>query len=186
VEVRRRLVNSDPGEPRDCVKTSMVFVVWNMMCSVSTLQVRIASVKCMRSSELEDLVQLRHACDLMDRDYSRPLAISDMARASNMSSANFSRKFRLAYGETPYTYLLKTRIERAQALLRDGESVTSVCFAVGYLSLASFSARFTQVIGVSPSDDRLRDHSDLEMLAPCVRRVATRPKGNRALLVPSH
>jgi transcriptional regulator GlxA family with amidase domain len=139
----------------------------------------------MNSSELDDLAKLRHVRDLMDRHYSRPLAISDMARTSSTSSASFSRKFRLAYGDTAYTYRLTTRIKRAQALLRDGELVTSVCFAVGYRSLGLFSPRLTQVFGVSPSDYRRRDHSDLEMLAPCARRVTTRPVGNRGRLASS-
>ena len=97
-------------------------------------------------------------------------------RAALMSPAHFSRKFRAAYGETPYSYLMTRRIERAKALLRQGMSVTDTCFAVGCTSLGSFSSRFTEIVGETPSQYRARDHRDLEVVPPCVSKVATRPR----------
>ena len=126
--------------------------------------------------ELANLARLRRARDLMDREYARPLVVAEIARAALMSPAHFARQFRAAYGETPYTYLMTRRIERAQALLRrGGMSVTDVCMAVGFTSLGSFSARFAEVVGESPSSYRARDHGDLDALPACVRRGATRP-----------
>ncbi len=93
-----------------------------------------------------------------------------------MSSAHFSRQFRAAYGETPYAYLMTRRIERAKALLRRGDlSVTEVCMAVGCSSLGSFSARFTRLVGETPTAYRTRDHSELASLPGCVAREITRP-----------
>ena len=116
----------------------------------------------MTSEEIADLVHLRRARDRIDRDYAQPLDVPAMARAALMSPAHFSRKFRAAYGETPYSYLMTRRIERAKALLRDGTSVTDTCVAVGCTSLGSFSSRFTEIVGESPSQYRARDHSHLE------------------------
>ena len=93
-----------------------------------------------------------------------------------MSPAHFSRKFRAAYGETPYSYLMTRRIERAKALLRQGCSVTDTCVAVGCTSLGSFSSRFTEIVGVAPSQYRAHDHRDLEVLPSCVSMFATRPR----------
>jgi AraC-like DNA-binding protein len=124
----------------------------------------------------EELVHLRRARDLIDRDYARPLDVPAMARAALMSPAHFSRRFRAAYGETPYSYLMTRRIERAQALLRRGElSVTDVCLAVGCTSLGSFSARFTELVGESPSAYRARDHAALAPVPACWAKVVTRP-----------
>ena len=92
-----------------------------------------------------------------------------------MSPAHFTRKFRAAYGETPYSYLMTRRIERAMALLRHGATVTEACFAVGCVSLGSFSSRFTEIVGETPSQYRRRDHRDLEVVPPCVSKVRTRP-----------
>src|SRR5664279_4063312 len=104
------------------------------------------------AQDLRDLAHLRRARDLIDREYARPLDVAVLARAALMSTAHFSRRFRAAYGETPYGYLMTRRIERAQALLRRGDlSVTDVCMAVGCSSLGSFSARFTQVVGETPT-----------------------------------
>jgi len=125
---------------------------------------------------MEDLVHLRRARDLMDRDYHQPLDVSAIARIALMSSAHFSRKFRGAYGETPYSYLMTRRIERAKALLRQGYSVTDACMDVGCTSLGSFSSRFTEIVGVTPSQYRARDHRDLESIPPCVSKYATRPR----------
>jgi AraC-like DNA-binding protein len=126
--------------------------------------------------ELANLARLRRARDLIDREYARPLDIAELARAALMSSAHFSRQFRAAYGETPYAYLMTRRIERAQALLRGGElSVTEVCMAVGCTSLGSFSARFTQLVGQTPTAYRARDHSSLQSVPGCIAKDLTRP-----------
>lgn len=125
----------------------------------------------------EELALLRRARDLMDRDYAEPLDVPAMARAALMSPAHFSRQFRVAYGETPYGYLMTRRIERAMALLRRGDlSVTEVCVAVGCTSLGSFSARFTEIVGESPSAYRARDHAVGAAVPACVAKVLTRPR----------
>jgi transcriptional regulator GlxA family with amidase domain len=134
----------------------------------------------MRPEELADLAHLRRAKDLMDRDYALPLDVPVMARAALMSPAHFSRKFRAAYGETPYSYLMTRRIERAKALLRQGLSVTDTCIAVGCTSLGSFSSRFTEIVGEAPSQYRARDHRTLEVLPECVSKVVTRPRRHPA------
>lgn len=130
----------------------------------------------MTPEELADLAHLRRARDHIDRHYAEPLSVTVMARAALMSPAHFSRKFRAAYGETPYTYLMTRRIERAQLLLRRGMSVTEACVTVGCTSLGSFSARFTEVVGETPSQYRARDHRALDAMPPCVAKVATRPR----------
>src|SRR5450755_3558274 len=122
----------------------------------------------MMPEEIADLVHLRWARDFMDRDYAQPLDVPAIASAAFMSPAHFSRKFRAAYGETPYSYLMTRRIERAKTLLRQGTSVTDACVAVGCTSLGSFSARFTEVVGEAPSQYRARDHHDLELVPSCV------------------
>jgi AraC-like DNA-binding protein len=125
----------------------------------------------------EDLAHLRRARDLMDREYARPLDVPAMARAALMSPAHFSRQFRTAYGETPYGYLMTRRIERAKALLRRGDrSVTEVCLEVGCTSLGSFSARFTEIVGESPSAYRARDHRAGATVPACVAKAWTRPE----------
>ena len=112
----------------------------------------------------------------MDREYARPLDVAELARAALMSTAHFSRQFRAAYGETPYGYLMTRRIERAQLLLRNGDlSVTDVCLAVGCTSLGSFSARFTQVVGETPTAYRARDHAELVRVPGCIAKELTRP-----------
>lgn len=130
----------------------------------------------MSSEELANLAHLRRARDLMDREYARPLDIADLARAALMSCAHFSRSFRAAYGETPYGYLMTRRIERAAALLRVGSlSVTEVCHAVGCSSLGSFSSRFTQLVGETPTAYRARDHAALVDVPGCIAKELTRP-----------
>ena len=130
----------------------------------------------MTPQELANLAHLRRARDLMDREYATPLGIESVARAALMSAGHFQRQFRAAYGETPYSYLMTRRIERAKMLLRRGDmSVTDVCFAVGCSSLGSFSARFTEVVGETPTAYRARDHSTLKNLPGCIARDATRP-----------
>jgi AraC-like DNA-binding protein len=126
--------------------------------------------------EMACLVHLRRARDRIDRDYAEPLDVPAMARGAHMSAAHFSRKFRAAYGETPYAYLMTRRIERAKALLRQGMSVTDTCFAVGCTSLGSFSSRFTEIVGQTPSQYRARDHRHLEVVPSCVTKVASRPR----------
>ena len=116
----------------------------------------------------------------MDREYARPLDVPAMARAAFMSPAHFSRQFRAAYGETPYSYLMTRRIERAKLLLRRGDmSVTEVCMAVGCTSLGSFSSRFTELVGESPSAYRARDHEDSGMVPGCWMKIVSRPSRNR-------
>ena len=134
----------------------------------------------MTPEELADLAHLRRARDLMDREYAQPLDVPAMARAALMSPAHFSRKFRAAYGETPYAYLMTRRIERAKALLRQGMSVTDTCFAVGCTSLGSFSSRFTEIVGQTPSQYRARRPQGLEAVPSCVSKVGTRPRRTRS------
>jgi transcriptional regulator GlxA family with amidase domain len=127
-----------------------------------------------KARELADLAHLRRAKDLMDREYDQPLDVPRMAQEALMSPAHFARQFRSAYGETPYGYLMTRRIERAAALLRRGDlSVTDVCMAVGCTSLGSFSARFTEVMGETPSGYRARPHVDTGLPA-CVEKEANR------------
>jgi transcriptional regulator GlxA family with amidase domain len=126
-----------------------------------------------------DLVLLRRVRDLMDRDYAKPLDVPALARAALMSPGHFSRSFRAAFGETPYSYLMTRRIERAKALLRRGDlTVTEVCFAVGCSSLGSFSSRFTELVGESPSAYRARSHDHGAAIPPCFAKIMTRPVRN--------
>jgi AraC-like DNA-binding protein len=130
---------------------------------------------------LRDLALLRRVRDRMDREYDQPLDVDALARDAHMSSGHFSRQFRAAYGETPYAYLMTRRIERAMALLRRGDlSVTEVCFAVGCSSLGTFSSRFTELVGVSPSAYR-KQHADAAAaeLPACIEKQVTRPIRNR-------
>ena len=130
----------------------------------------------MTPETLVNLAHLRRARDLIDRDYASPLAVSTLARAALMSEAHFARQFRAAYGETPHAYLMTRRIERAKSLLRDpAMSVTDVCWAVGCRSLGSFSARFTQLVGQTPSAYRAASHHELERVPGCLARDITRP-----------
>ena len=125
---------------------------------------------------LSDLARLRRVRDRMDREYAQPLDVEALARGAYMSAAHFSRQFRLAYGESPYAYLMTRRIERAKELLRRGDlSVTEVCMAVGCTSLGSFSARFTELVGETPTAYRARDHSVLASVPGCVAKDITRP-----------
>lgn len=130
----------------------------------------------MSPEELANLALLRRARDLMDREYARPLDVAELARTAYMSTAHFARRFRAAYGETPYSYLMTRRIERAKLLLRRGDmSVTEVCMAVGCSSLGSFSARFTQLVGQTPTAYRSGDHGLLESVPGCLAKDITRP-----------
>ena len=134
----------------------------------------------MTPEELSNLVYLRRARDMIDRDYALPLDVPSMAQKALMSPAHFSRKFCAAYGETPYGYLMTRRVERAAALLREGTSVTEACMAVGATSLGSFSSRFTEIMGETPSAYRGRAHEAIEAMPACFARFATRPQRNPA------
>ncbi|MEV7075960.1 helix-turn-helix transcriptional regulator [Streptomyces sp. NPDC091972] len=126
---------------------------------------------------IEDLVRLRQARDRMDREYTEPLDVPALARTALMSPGHFQRSFRAEFGETPYGYLMTRRIERAKALLRRGDlSVTEVCMAVGCTSLGSFSSRFTELVGETPSAYRARSHEEAAGIPPCVVRRHTRPR----------
>jgi AraC-like DNA-binding protein len=130
----------------------------------------------MRPEELTDLVHLRRARDHVDRHYADPLDVASMAREALMSTAHFSRKFRAAYGETPYSYLMTRRIERAKAFLRQGLSVSDACFAVGCTSIGSFSSRFSAIVGMTPSQYRSVNHHHLDEIPTCVSMYAMRPR----------
>jgi len=136
---------------------------------------------------LRDLVRLRRVRDRIDREYAQPLDVEALARGAHMSAGHLSRQFRLAYGESPYAYLMTRRIERAMALLRRGDlSVTEVCFAVGCSSLGTFSTRFTELVGVSPSTYRRHATLATAAMPSCVAKQVTRPVRNREATVPSH
>src|SRR5438094_9791647 len=124
----------------------------------------------MTPEELADLAHLRRARDFMDREYARPLDVPAMAQVALMSPSHFSRQFRAAYGETPYSYLMTRRIERAMALLRGGMSVTDACMTVGCTSLGSFSSRFTEIVGETPSSYRSREHYSVTAMPACVAK----------------
>ena len=112
----------------------------------------------------------------MDRHFAQTLSVPALAQQACMSPAHFSRKFRATYGETPYSYLMTRRIERAMALLRQGLTVTDACMAVGCSSLGSFSSRFAEIVGETPSAYRNRDHRSFDVIPPCVSKVRTRPQ----------
>jgi len=126
--------------------------------------------------QLQTLTLLRRARDRMDRDYAQPLDVAAMASTALMSAAHFSRQFKAAYGETPYGYLMTRRIERAMTLLRNGMSVTDACMAVGCTSLGSFSSRFSELVGESPSSYRAREHDALEAMPACIAKILGRPQ----------
>ncbi|MGQ5262727.1 helix-turn-helix transcriptional regulator [Micromonospora sp. ZYX-F-536] len=132
------------------------------------------------TQRLRDLARLRRVRDRIDREYAQPLDVEALARGAHMSAGHLSREFRLAYGESPYSYLMTRRIERAMALLRRGElSVTEVCFAVGCSSLGTFSTRFTELVGVPPSTYRRQVQDAAAGMPSCVAKQVTRPVRNR-------
>ena len=138
------------------------------------------------TQNLADLARLRRVRDRIDREYAQPLDVEALARDTHMSAGHFSRQFRLAYGESPYSYLMTRRIERAMALLRQGDlSVTEVCFDVGCSSLGTFSTRFTELVGMPPSAYRQQAAGAMAGVAPCVVKQVTRPVRNREAPVSS-
>jgi AraC-like DNA-binding protein len=136
------------------------------------------------AQRLSDLARLCRVRDRIDREYAQPLNVEALARGVYMSAGHLSRQFRLAYGESPYAYLMTRRVERATALLRRGDlSVTEVCLAVGCSSLGTFSTRFTELVGMSPSTYRRRASGAAARLPPCVAKQVTRPVRNQEALV---
>jgi len=131
------------------------------------------------SRALQDLILMRRVRDRIDREYAKPLDVEALARGIHISAGHLSRQFKLAYGESPYAYLMTRRIERAMALLRRGDiSVTDVCFEVGFSSLGTFSTRFSELVGVPPS--AYRENPGLGPGIPSwVEKQATRPISNR-------
>ncbi len=137
------------------------------------------------STRLSDLVWLRRVRDRIDREYAQPLDVEGLARGAHMSAGHLSRQFRLAFGESPYSYLMTRRIERAMALLRAGElSVTEVCFAVGCSSPGTFSTRFKVLVGMPPGAYRRHARHATVGIPPCVARQVTRPVRNRDARAP--
>jgi AraC-like DNA-binding protein len=135
---------------------------------------------------LRDLALLRRVRDRIDREYAQPLDVEALARGAHMSSGHLSRQFRLAFGESPYSYLMTRRIERAMALLRRGDmSVTEVCFDVGCSSLGTFSTRFTELVGVPPSVYRQQATPSIEGIPACIAKQVTKPIRNREARAPS-
>ena len=133
---------------------------------------------------LRDLRLLRRVKDRMDREYAQPLDVEALARGVYMSAGHLSRQFKIAYGESPYSYLMTRRIERAMALLRRGDmSVTEVCFAVGCSSLGTFSTRFAELVGVPPSAYRRDAADDAAGMPSCIAKQVTRPIRNREAAV---
>ena len=138
------------------------------------------------AQHLRDLAVLRRVRDRIDREYAQPLDVESLARGAHISAGHLSRQFRLAFGESPYSYLMTRRIERAMALLRRGDlSVTEVCFAVGCSSLGTFSTRFTELVGVPPSAYRRHEAGAMAGIPPCVAKQVTRPIRNREAVWPS-
>jgi AraC-like DNA-binding protein len=138
------------------------------------------------AQHLRDLARLRRVRDRIDREYAQPLDVEALARGAHMSAGHLSRQFRLAYGESPYSYLMTRRIERAMALLRRGDlGVTEICFEVGCSSLGTFSTRFTELVGVPPSTYRIQAGSAMAGMPPCVVKQVTRPVRNREAPVAS-
>jgi len=132
------------------------------------------------ATQLRDLARLRRVRDRMDREYAQPLDVEALAQGVGMSAGHLSRQFRLAFGESPYSYLMTRRIERAMALLRCGDmSVTDVCFAVGCSSLGTFSTRFAELVGMPPSTYRQQQGRATEGIPSCVAKQITRPIRNR-------
>jgi AraC-like DNA-binding protein len=122
---------------------------------------------------------LLRAKDLADARYFEPLGVAEMAHAAGLSRAHFSREFRRAFGESPHTYLLTRRLERAAALLRDTDrSVADICFSVGLQSVGSFTTSFTRTFGRSPTAYRAAypPAATRALVPECVMRFYGRPQ----------
>ena len=149
------------------------------MTSSATYDVRVTS-RPAEVQHLRDLARLRRVRDRIDREYAQPLDVEALARGAHMSAGHLSREFKAAYGESPYSYLMTRRIERAMALLRRGDlSVTEVCFEVGCSSLGTFSTRFTELVGMPPSVYREQTAGVTAGIPSCVEKQVTRPIRNR-------
>ncbi len=110
-----------------------------------------------RMPDTTRLASLRSARDLIDRDFARQVDVTSLAARAGYSRYHFIRAFRAAYGATPGDYLSRRRVERACDLLRTANlTVTEVCFLVGFSSLGSFSSRFSELAGCSPSEYQRR------------------------------
>ncbi|RLV54752.1 AraC family transcriptional regulator [Aeromicrobium phragmitis] len=140
---------------------------------------RVAS-SAIEDEHLRELSLLRRVRDRIDREYAQPLDVESLARGVHWSAGHVSRRFKAAYGESPYSYLMTRRIERAMVLLRRGDlSVTDICFTVGYGSLGTFSTRFTELVGIAPSVYRARAAEDAAGIPPCLAKQVTRPVRNQ-------
>ncbi|WP_372493812.1 helix-turn-helix transcriptional regulator [Prauserella aidingensis] len=140
----------------------------------------LAGVTTTDAARLRELTLLRRVRDRIDREYAQPLDVEALARGVHMSAGHLSRRFREAYGESPYSYLMTRRIERAMTLLRRGDlSVTEVCFEVGGSSLGTFSTRFRELVGMSPSRYREEQAGATDGMPACVAKQVTRPIRNR-------
>lgn len=137
------------------------------------------------ADRLRNIAVMRRVRDRIDRNYAQPLNVTELASSVYLSAGHLSREFRRIYGESPYAYLMTRRIERAMTLLRRGDlSVTEICFEVGFSSLGTFSSRFSQLVGVSPTVYR-RDHSQAAVgIPPCLAKQITRPIRNREAVTP--
>ena len=137
-----------------------------------------------KPQHLDDLARLRRVRDRMDRDFAQPLDVEALAREAHMSAGHLTRRFKAAYGESPYSYLMTRRIERAMALLRMGDkSVTQICFEVGCSSLGTFSTRFTELVGMPPSTYRQAEADAVVGIPSCVAKQVTKPVRNREVPV---
>ncbi len=142
--------------------------------------VRVAGAPSTEQQHLRDLAILRRVRDRIDREYAKPLDVEALARGAHMSAGHLSRQFKLAYGESPYSYLMTRRIERAMALLRRGDlSVTEVCFEVGCSSLGTFSTRFAELVGMPPGAYRREQARATAGMPSCVAKQVTKPVRNR-------
>jgi AraC-like DNA-binding protein len=149
-------------------------------CSLRCATILRVTGRSDEARRLSDLARMRRVRDRMDREYAQPLDVEALARDALMSAGHFSREFRRAYGESPYGYLMTRRIERAMALLRRGDlSVTEVCFEVGCSSLGTFSSRFTELVGMPPSDYRREQARATAGMPSCVAKQVTKPIRNR-------
>lgn len=138
-----------------------------------------------QAQRLRDLKLLRKVKDRIDREYAQPLDVEALAAGVHMSAGHLSREFKKAYGEPPYSYLMTRRVERAMTLLRRGDlSVTDICFEVGFSSLGTFSTRFSELVGMSPSVYRDKSSAGGPGIPPCVSKQVTRPVRNREAKVP--